>query len=235
MITFNRAKYEAKWNLSVPELQTYVFAGLLNLKDPMTNTKGIHLVANTTSAPENNASISLTLKNVTTVGEDQPHCCVQCLHHGAVLCQCRPVCEDCQQRQSKRNQLLLLVSDTLICPSYYLFLKIRRSSVAKVLHFQYLNKIVLPSHRDNETEIYKQLLAPIYGYRIRQDKYRQNTMLVEGNEQQTGVGRIIDYRALLSIFQQNLSATSHAEALPQSYENDMEVKFTNNYMVSTTC
>ena len=66
-ITFNRATYETKWNFSVPELQTYAFAGLLNLKNPKTNTKGIHLVANATLTPEYNASVSLTLKNVTTV------------------------------------------------------------------------------------------------------------------------------------------------------------------------
>ena len=67
LITFNRAKLEAKWNFSIPELQTYAFAGLLNLTDPKTFTSGFHLVANATSGPTYNASISATLKNVTTL------------------------------------------------------------------------------------------------------------------------------------------------------------------------
>ncbi|XP_038049527.1 uncharacterized protein LOC119723087 [Patiria miniata] len=192
LITFNRAKYEAKWNFSIPELQTYAFAGLLNLKDPSTFTSGFHLVANATSGPDYKASISTTLKNVTTLEKT---------NYTAVF------------NASVMDLYFANVAQYVSTANNW------RASATNYYYW------------DDETPLYQQILFPKYGYTINHEKYRQNTALIEYNKQDLSAeSRISDSRILLSVFEQNLQATSHIERHQDNYNNDMELKFNNSLL-----
>jgi len=190
LITFNRAKYEAKWNFSVPEMQTYAFAGLLNLKDPKTFTSGFHLVANATAGPDYKASISTTLKNVTTVEKS---------NYTAVF-------------NASVNELYMAdVAQMITTP---------QSMKLSLTNFYYW---------DDETPLYQQILFPMYNYRINHEKYRQNMAVVEyENQPLPNEERITDYKLLISLLGQNVTATSHLTRIPKTnVTNTMEVKFAN--------
>ncbi|XP_022101695.1 uncharacterized protein LOC110985170 [Acanthaster planci] len=190
LFTFNRAKLEAKWNFSIPELQTYVFAGLLNLTDPSTSTSGFHLVANATAGPKYTASVSTTLKNVTTLEKT---------NYTAVF------------NASVMNLHFANVAQ---------YVGMANNWRASATNYYYW---------DDETPLYRQILFPFYNYSINHEKYRQNTLLIESNKQVLGPeNRIWDSRVLLSAFEQNLTATSHIDHIDGNYNNDMELKFTNN-------
>lgn len=64
---FDRSKTEFRYNFSIPEANITFFSGMLNVSSPMTG-KGFHFVTNVTALnPAYNASVSLTLKNGTTL------------------------------------------------------------------------------------------------------------------------------------------------------------------------
>jgi hypothetical protein len=189
LFTFNRAKFEAKWNFSIPDLQTYAFAGVLNLTDPRTSTKGFHLVVNATAGPEYNASVSTTLKNVTTL--------------------------------EKTNYTAVFNASVmgLYFANVAQYVNTANSWRASATNYYYW---------DDETPLHKQILFPFYNYTVNHEKYRQNVLLFEANKRELGPeSRIWDSRALLSVFGQNLTATSHVERDEANYNNDMELKFTN--------